>query len=250
MDTLELMDSCVNSYSKTDRMIYESIRKFPNRYAQQSISEIAEQGNFSKAALTRFAKRLGFGGFAELQYQLRQDLTQRREGAPTNAEVYGALLPAVEAAIDRTKLSTLAQRLRDSAHVFLVGSNLSRLPAEELHMALAYTPEVFAVVPPSDVWPTFRAGDTLIVYSAITGAAHTDFVKRLSAHEEGQPHMVLVTTNSKHPLRKHFDEVFVLPTASLASGTRAVLSDTFAFFVFNDALTSILEGDAAQEGTS
>ena len=250
MDTLELMDSCVNSYSKTDRMIYESIRKFPNRYAQQSISEIAEQGNFSKAALTRFAKRLGFGGFAELQYQLRQDLTQRREGAPTNAEVYGALLPAVEAAIDRTKLSTLAQRLRDSAHVFLVGSNLSRLPAEELHMALAYTPEVFAVVPPSDVWPTFRAGDTLIVYSAITGAAHTDFVKRLSAHEEGQPHMVLVTTNSKHPLRKHFYEVFVLPTASLASGTRAVLSDTFAFFVFNDALTSILEGDAAQEGTS
>ena len=250
MDTLELMDSCVNSYSKTDRMIYESIRKFPNRYAQQSISEIAEQGNFSKAALTRFAKRLGFGGFAELQYQLRQDLTQRREGAPTNAEVYGALLPAVEAAIDRTKLSTLAQRLRDSAHVFLVGSNLSRLPAEELHMALAYTPEVFAVVPPSDVWPTFHAGDTLIVYSAITGAAHASLVKSLCAHDASRPHMVLVTTNSKHPLRKHFDEVFVLPTASLASGTRAVLSDTFAFFVFNDALTSILEGDATQEGTS
>jgi hypothetical protein len=54
---------------------------------------------------------------------------------------------------------------------------------------------------------------------------------------------VLVTTNSKHPLRKHFDEVFVLPTAKLSSGTRAVLSDTFAFLIFNDTLVSILEGD-------
>lgn len=244
MDTLELMDSCVNSYSKTDRTIYESIRKFPDKYAQQSISEIAESGNFSKAALTRFAKRLGFGGFAELQYQLRQDLAQRREGAPTNAEVYGALLPAVEAAINPDALGALAARLKESAHVFLVGANLSRLPAEELHMALAYTPEVFAVIPPSDVWPTFRADDTLIVYSAITGAAHAPLIKSLSAHDGNHPHMVLVTTNSKHPLRKHFDEVFVLPTASLASGTRAVLSDTFAFFVFNDALTSVLEGEA------
>ena len=158
--------------------------------------------------------------------------------------MYGALLPAVEAAINPDALGALAARLKESAHVFLVGANLSRLPAEELHMALAYTPEVFAVIPPSDVWPTFHAGDTLIVYSAITGAAHASLVKSLCAHDASRPHMVLVTTNSKHPLRKYFDELFVLPTASLSSGTRAVLSDTFAFFVFNDALTSVLEGEA------
>ena len=243
MDILELMDCSVTSYSKTDRMIYESIRKFPDKYAQQSISDIAEQGNFSKAALTRFAKRLGFGGFAELQYQLRQDLSEHREGAPTNAEVYGALLPTVDAALDRTRLAALAQRLRDSAHIFLVGANLSRLPAEELHMALAYTPEVFAVLPPHDVMPTFRADDTLLVYSAITGAAHGDLIKHLSSRHIERPHTVLVTTTSRHPLRKHFDEVFVLPTAPLASGTHAVLSDTFAFLIFNDSLVSILEGD-------
>lgn len=244
MDVLELMDGNVASYSKTDRMIYELIRKFPDSYAQKSITDIAVSGHFSKAALTRFAKRLGFVGFAELQYQLRQDLSRQREGAPSNAEVYGALLPVVEAALDRDSLSKLAARLKESAHVFLVGSNLSRLPAEELHMALYYVPEVFAVAPPADVMPRFCADDTLIVFSAITGAAHTVLVKALSDYAEQRPRMVLVTTNSKHPLRKHFDEVFVLPTASLASGTHAVLSDTFAFLVFNDALTSILEAGA------
>ncbi len=241
MDTLELMDSCAKTYSKTDRIIYESIRKFPDRYAQQSISEIAEMGHFSKAALTRFAKRLGFNGFAEFQYQLRQDLGQRTTSTPSNAQVYGSLLPIVDDAIDRERLSALAERLKESPRVFILGTNLSRLPAEELHMALAYVPEVFSVVPMPDVTPRFNRDDMLIVYSAITGAAHADLVKRLSAHSEEKPHMVLVTTNSKHPLRRHFDEVFSLPTATLSAGTHAILSDTFAFLIFNDALTTLLE---------
>jgi DNA-binding MurR/RpiR family transcriptional regulator len=243
MNTLELMDSSAASYSKTDRRIYELIRKFPDRHASASISEIAENGHVSKAALTRFAKRLGFVGFAEFQYQLRQDLEQRREGAPTNAEVYGALLPTVEASLDHDQLVALARRFKESPRIFVMGANLSRLPAEELHMALAYTPEVFAVLPPTDVMPNFRPEDTLIIYSAITGGAHADFVKGPSAHPEKRPHMVLITTNSKHPLRRHFDEIIVLPTATLSSGTHAVLSDTFAFLIFNDALVSLLEGD-------
>lgn len=241
MDTLTLMDSMVASYSKTDRTIYESIRKFPDNYARQSISEISEGGHFSKAALTRFAKRLGYGGFAEFQYQLKQDLENRREGAPTNAEVYSALLPTVDEAIDRGSLAVLAERFKASPHVYLMGSNLSRLPAEELNMALSYVPEVFSMVPMPDVMPRYSTDDTLVVYSAITGAAHIDLVKHLNAHRDSRPHMVLVTTSSKHPLRKYFDEVFMLPTASLSSGTRAVLSDTFAFFMFNDALMNILE---------
>ena len=243
MNILELMDSSAASYSKTDRRIYELIRKFPDNHANASISEIAEAGQVSKAALTRFAKRLGFVGFAEFQYQLRQDLEQRRKGAPTNAEVYGALLPTVEASLDREQLAALARRFKESPRIFVMGANLSRLPAEELHMALTYTPEVFAVLPPTDVMPNFRPEDTLIIYSAITGGAHVDFIRSLNTHAKGKPHMVLITTNSKHPLRRHFDEVFVLPTAALSSGTRAVLSDTFAFFIFNDTLISLLEGD-------
>lgn len=241
MDTLTLMDSNVAAFSKTDRTIYETIRKFPDSYARKSISEIAEGGNFSKAALTRFAKRLGFSGFAEFQYQLKQDLEERREGAPTNAEVYGALLPTVDEAIDREALAVLAERLKTSPHVYLMGANLSRLPAEELNMALVHAPGVFSMVPPSDVMPHYTPDDVLVIYSAITGAAHVDIVKHLSAHRDSRPHMVLVTTSTKHPLRKHFDDVFVLPTASLSTGTRAVLSDTFAFFIFNDALMSLLE---------
>lgn len=242
MNILELMDGCTASYSKTDRLIYETIRKFPGTFAHQSITEISENGHFSKAALTRFAKRLGFTGFAEFQYQLRQDLEERRDEAPTNAEVYASLLTTVDGRIDRDKLRALAERIEASSHVFPIGSNLSRIPAEELHMALAYSPKVLSVLAPLDVTPNFCKDDVVIVYSAISGHAHRWLAHAFESLGEDRPHAVLVTTNYKHPLRRIFDETFVLPTATLASGTRAVLSDTFAFLMFNDALTSILEG--------
>jgi len=242
MDTLELMDSCVSSYSKTDRNIYESIRKFPDAYAHQTITEISEGSHCSKAALTRFAKRLGFNGFAEFQYQLRQDLESHRDEAPTNAEVYASLLTTVDERIDRERLRALAERIISSQHVFPIGTNLSRIPAEELHMALAHSPEVFSVLSPSDVIPNYCKDDVVIVYSAISGYAHRWLARVFDALGDNRPHAVLVTTNSKHPLRRIFDETFVLPTATLVSGTHAVLSDTFAFLMFNDALVSILEG--------
>ena len=55
-----------------------------------------------------------------------------------------------------------------------------------------------------------------------------------------KPYMLLVTTNSKHPLRHNFDEVIALPTANVATSNRTVLADTFAFLMFNDVLASLL----------
>ena len=79
MNTLELMDASVSSFSKTDRQIYESIRKFPEEFATRSITDVSDNTRVTKPALTRFAKKLGFNGFAELQYQLAQDLKEMKE---------------------------------------------------------------------------------------------------------------------------------------------------------------------------
>ena len=51
---------------------------------------------------------------------------------------------------------------------------------------------------------------------------------------------MLVTTNSKHPLRRNFDEIVVLSTAALGTAGRTILSDTFAFLMFNDILNEML----------
>lgn len=242
MNTIELMDGSVSSFSKTDRAIYEAIRKFPDMFATGSVTEIANGGGFSKPALTRFAQRLGFGGFVEFQYQFAQDLEQARQrsDAPTNAEVYGGLLKLVEERLDREQLKALLDRMRTSRHTYLMGYNLSRIPAEELNIALQFDPSIHASYPQVDVSQRFTEEDFLLVYSAVSGDSLKGLLREFKVGRNTKPYMVLVTTNSKHPLRRNFDEVIALPAASVSTSEYSVLADTFAFLMFNDVLTGLL----------
>lgn len=242
MNTIELMDSSVSSFSKTDRAIYESLRKFPDMFATRSVTEISNGAGFSKPALTRFAQRLGFGGFVEFQYQFALDLEERRQrfDAPTNAEVYGGLLKLVEERLDKAQLQALIERMRASRHVYIMGYNLSRIPAEELNIALQFDPSIHASYPQIDVSQRFASDDLLIIYTAVSGASYKGLLHEFKVGRNVKPYMVLVTTNSKHPLRRNFDEVFVLPTATVETSDRTVLADTFSFLMFNDMLTGLL----------
>jgi DNA-binding MurR/RpiR family transcriptional regulator len=242
MNTIELMDSSVSSFSKTDRAIYESLRKFPDMFATRSVTEISNGAGFSKPALTRFAQRLGFGGFVEFQYQFALDLEERRQrsDAPTNAEVYGGLLKLVEERLDKAQLQALIERMRASRHVYIMGYNLSRIPAEELNIALQFDPSIHASYPQIDVSQRFASDDLLIIYTAVSGSSYKGLLHEFKVGRNVKPYMVLVTTNSKHPLRRNFDEVFVLPTATVETSDRTVLADTFSFLMFNDMLTGLL----------
>ena len=251
MNTIELMDGSVSSFSKTDRAIYESLRKFPEMYATRSVTDIASGAGFSKPALTRFAQRLGFGGFVEFQYQFAQDLEERRQrsDAPTSAEVYGGLLKLVEEHLDRERLLALIERMRASRHVYLMGYNLSRIPAEELNIALQFDASIHASYPQIDVVQRFAEDDLLIIYSAVSGSSFGGLMHEFKIGRNTRPYMVLVTTNSKHPLRRNFDEVFALPTATVATSNRTALADTFSFLMYNDALTALLPA-AGTSGSS
>lgn len=242
MNTLELMDGSVSSFSKTDRAIYEAIRKFPDLFATSSVTEIATRGGYSKPALTRFAQRLGFSGFVEFQYQFAQDLEQARQRSdtPTNAEVYGSLLKLVEERVDKAQLQALIDRMRASRHVYLMGYNLSRIPAEELNIALQFDPSISASYPQTDVSQRFTSEDLLVVFSAVSGNSFKGLMHEFKTGRNTKPYMVLVTTNSKHPLRRNFDETIALPTATVATSDRTVLADTFSFLMFNDLLTGLL----------
>lgn len=242
MNAIDLMDSSVPSFSKTDRAIYEAIRKFPDMFATKSVTELSKDTGFSKPALTRFAQRLGFGGFVEFQYQFAQDLedNRQRSDAPTNAEVYGGVLKAVEERVGPDQLHRLIDRMETSSHTYLMGYNLARIPAEELNIALQFHPTISSSFPQVDVSQRFTENDLLIIYSAVGGNSYKGLMHEFKVGRNTKPYMVLITTNSKHPLRRNFDEIVVLPTAALGIAGGTILSDTFAFLMFNDMLIEML----------
>ena len=127
--------------------------------------------------------------------------------------------------------------MKSSRKVILMGANLSRLPAEELLVALSLNDEICSMMPQTDLMPFhYSENDMVIIYSAISGNSYQDYLRNFRKENAIKPYLVLITTNSKHPLRHNFDEVFCLPTLPLAGTTNTVLSDTFSFLMFNDVI--------------
>ena len=245
MNIFELMDSKVSSFSKTDKAIYEQIKKFPEEFANSSLNVLCDSGSFTKSAMTRFAQKLGFAGYTEFQYQFQQDISAHKasDQKTSSAEIYGRILRQVSETADHDVISDLIQDMKKARRLFIIGTNLSHVPAEEMMIALSFHSDINAQIPRSDMMPyQYRDDDMILMYSASTGSSHQSLMQALRREGQGKPNMVLITTNAKHPLRHNFRRVIVLPTATMSdSMSNTPLSDMFAFMMFNDLVAEQLQ---------
>lgn len=242
MDVLDLMETKLSSFTKTDRTVYERLRKYPEGFARDSYDELTSILDVSPSALTRFAKKLGFAGYAELQYQLALDLEERakRTSVETTAQVFGSFLEETERSIDDTQLSDLAERIRAAHKVYCTGFNLSSLSARFLWTGLSSQLEIDAVNDDFDyVERRYCEDDVLILFSVASGEWYRPILQRIRKYPKAnQPHIYLVTMNSKHSLRRYCDDVIVLPTAGKVSRSHTAALELMIFAMFSDMLLS------------
>lgn len=240
MDVLDLMETKLSSFTKTDRAVYERLRKYPEEFAHDSYDRLTSILDVSPSALTRFAKKLGFAGYAELQYQLAIDLEERaqRKSSETTAQVFGSFLEETERNVDEGQLNNLAKRILAAHKVYCVGFNLSNLSARYLWTSLVAQLSVDAVNDDFDyVERRYGNDDVIILFSVASGEWYRPILQRLRKYENAeQPYIVLVTMNSKHSLRRYCDELVVLPTAGKVSRTHTAALELMIFTMFSDML--------------
>ena len=238
MDIFTLMESKKNSFSKTDHLIYNSIRKFPDDYASLSINKIIERRDFSQPSLTRFAKKLGFSGFNEFQYQFRRDLFENpsRENGKSRPEIYADQLLLVARTLPDDVIDEIADRFMTSSCVYLFGTSLSRMPADFIVEAMRIIGVRNVQLLPADASAVpYRKEDLFLCFSAHSGRWCIDTVNKMAQSEE-RPYSILVTMSPKHPLRGKFDQVIAFPEAPSSGNARMILNDTMAFMMFTDLL--------------
>jgi DNA-binding MurR/RpiR family transcriptional regulator len=90
MDVLDLIETKVSAFTKTDMAIYEYLKADPEGFARKGYDELVEDLGISPSSLIRFAKKLGYTGYASLQYQLGIDLAARnaKQREKTIGETY------------------------------------------------------------------------------------------------------------------------------------------------------------------
>lgn len=251
MNIITRMDSLVTSYTATDRRIYEGIKKFPDRFANDSIHQLVEALGISQSALTRFAKKLGFSGFLEFQYQFSQEYREVKTHSDPEklSERFSQFLQNTENALDPQMLQTLAQRIINARMTYFTGASIAGLPARYIGSFCRLGMMISGVFSSPDDLPLCFAGDeVLLLYSAISGDSYRSYLSMIS-HNGCKPYIVIVTMNAKHPLRKYADQTIVLPEAGIISDNTSAMPETMEFMMFTSLLIEHIQAIDSKKNT-
>ncbi len=242
MNILDLIDTKVSAYTKTDRIIYEKLKKFPDIFVENSYTDIVKGIDVSPAALTRFAKKLGFSGFNEFQFQLSVDLHERtnKNTGSKIAEKFGKVLISTEESINQKQLTSTAKKIINAKQIICLGFNSSSLPARFLWDTLRSEFRFDAQMTEYDyIFSKYTNQDIIILFSVSSGSFYNSFLQTIrKMNPEEQPYVILVTMNIKHPLRKKCDDVILLPSAGGMYQSHAAVLENMIFMMFNDLLVT------------
>ena len=239
MTIFELMDSMKNKYTKTDLQIYEFVKKFPNIFQSEPITELVESFGFSQPSLTRFAKKLGFSGFNQFQYQLQNDINQPSIQTESRSQFYSHFLEMTESSINQKDLKKITKYITDADRIIFAGNHISSIPANYLDLSFKLLSEkATAHLQEGQASFSLKRNDVFILFSSYTGKGFKNYVSK--ATNDGI-HTILVTLTPKHPLRKEFETIFVLPESQSIHSGKTVLTETFAYFMFIDLLLESLK---------
>lgn len=140
MNTLTLIRSNLDSFSKSEAVVASYLLANPQNLDVLSISDLAISAGVSEATVVRFAKKLGFNGFIEFKRAILQDLLSNNHGG-AGVAIYEELdlgdgpatvlsklfalhkqtLDATSQAVDCTAFAAAAQAIADSMNVILYG---------------------------------------------------------------------------------------------------------------------------------
>lgn len=147
MSLQDLIASKSDILTPTERRIARAVLDDPTRLAFGTVADLAGQARTSGPSIVRFATKLGFEGYTQLQAWVRRGVSRqlstpghriRRRGTPTASRqgLEQAMADAFSA-LDADRLGSLAEPLVDARHVWILSGETSLAGAHVLHSGLS-----------------------------------------------------------------------------------------------------------------
>lgn len=74
---MEFSYSLVGSLNEAELCVYNYVVKNMKHVLNLSVRELADEAHVSTATVMRFCKKMGFSGFSELKYKIRETMEQQ-----------------------------------------------------------------------------------------------------------------------------------------------------------------------------
>ncbi|MFG0257655.1 MAG: MurR/RpiR family transcriptional regulator [Phycisphaerales bacterium JB043] len=148
MSLHDLIADAGSSLTPTERRIARVILDDPTVLAFGTVSDLAERVETSRPSIVRFATKLGFDGYPELQRSVRDDVAKRlstpgqrvRQSQDEQTELSTQIERAIHQTLeqlDEARLRKLASPLANADSVWILSGETSRAGAIVLHSGLS-----------------------------------------------------------------------------------------------------------------
>jgi DNA-binding MurR/RpiR family transcriptional regulator len=146
--TLDLVAAVSSELTPTERRVAEAVLAEPTLLAFGTVSDLADRVGTSRPSIVRFATKLGFGGYTELQQHVRRDLSHRlsrpseriRSDGETEVPARVAINDAISSvfdALDGERLAELAHPVARAEKVWILSGETSQAGAHALNSGLS-----------------------------------------------------------------------------------------------------------------
>lgn len=148
MSLQERIAPVAKSLTPTERRISALLLQDATLLAFGTVSEIADRVGTSRPSIVRFATKLGFDGFTDLQNSVRDDLTKQlnsptrrvrlREGGgiPVREAVEQSIRHALDT-LDESRLNAMAKPIANARAVWIISGETSMAGAAVLNSGLS-----------------------------------------------------------------------------------------------------------------
>ncbi|MCR1898385.1 MurR/RpiR family transcriptional regulator [Irregularibacter muris] len=170
----QLINNCKEGFSPVDMDILSYILQNKNAIIKMSVRDLAKEAHTSNATIIRIMKKLGFSGYAEFKYYLKQQ--QEIKIPKTSKNNLSLLAKDIEetlSLIRQTDMKPLCQAIFLAKRIFIYGTDWGERKAVEDFVRNFMAYQVFATAIPSITelnWiiDTFTEED-LIIFISFSG---------------------------------------------------------------------------------
>jgi len=158
MSIQDFIAAASEKLTPTERRIAELVLNEPTLLAFGTVSDLAQRANTSRPSIVRFATKLGFDGYTDLQSSIRNELSHQLSSPSQRIRQKDTDAPPARAAIEQTiqdsflaldeqRLESLARPIAEARHIWIISGETSMAGAHVLHSGLSMIrPDVHLVI--------------------------------------------------------------------------------------------------------
>lgn len=246
---LDKMMLYYEDFTKTDKELSAFfINNAHDAICGMSSEEIAKKTGTSKAALSRFCKRIGYSGFSDFRFDLARSLVSSNASVNENVNsvvsitsLYSQYILDIQRTVNEQEVKKIAEVLVDAKRIKILGSNRSYNSALQFKQRLnrmgidaeacsdkSVFSDLIEICDSNDVFIIFSTTDNMHIYESPVKIMHDRKIP-----------VVFLTMNPNLSFRKYVDYYIVLPRVS-KDASMSFLDDQPIFMVFIEIMLNLI----------